>query len=121
MIDEYEYFKRLGLGCKMNLIFAAHKNMNSYTLDGKMAAEEICKFFDYWILDTYRPADSDLCERYLMAALMPVVPALLRIAPGRITGFQPSLTVRFIMRPGLAGSAAGSFGIFGRWNRLKIS
>ncbi|NLI93369.1 MAG: radical SAM protein [Peptococcaceae bacterium] len=69
MIDDYEYFKRLGLGCKMNLIFAAHKNMNSYTLDGKMVAGEICKFFDYWILDTYRPADSDLCERYLMAAL----------------------------------------------------
>ncbi|OCZ49876.1 radical SAM protein [Dehalobacter sp. TeCB1] len=69
MIEEYEYFKRLGIGCKMNLIFSASKNENTYTLEGKVVAKELCKFFDYWIEDTYRPADSDICERYLRTAL----------------------------------------------------
>ncbi|AFV01140.1 MULTISPECIES: radical SAM protein [unclassified Dehalobacter] len=69
LIDEYEYFKRLRLHCKMNLIFAANKNDKTYNLDGKLAAEKLCDFFDYWIKDTQGPVSSDICERYLFAAL----------------------------------------------------
>lgn len=69
LIEEYEYFKRLRVSCKMNLIFSAHKNNKTYNLDGELAAEKLCEFFDYWIRDVQGPVSSDICERYLIAAL----------------------------------------------------
>jgi len=69
IIEEYEYFKRLRLNVQMNTVYAAIGNDGATPIDPAKYAAGICKFFDYWMNDTYLPQESVLCETYLSRIL----------------------------------------------------
>lgn len=69
MIEDYEYAKRLNLIPKINIIHSAAANANAYDLEGERTAEELIKFFGYWIKDTYSPAPAEYPSRYIQLLL----------------------------------------------------
>lgn len=54
LVEEYEYFKSLKLGMKINPMFSdgAAKNSNFCTLNPEQYIENFVTFFKYWALDT---------------------------------------------------------------------
>ncbi len=69
IIPEYEYFKRLQMPVQMNVVYSVIENPNAIPIVPERFAQAICDFFDYWIMDTYKPAPSRLCETYIYRLL----------------------------------------------------
>lgn len=65
IIEEYEYFKRLGVDVQMNFEFTAHGNEASANVEGEKMGNGILKFFDYWIRDRDNPKPSILLENWI--------------------------------------------------------
>ena len=65
IIAEYEYFKRLNFDVQMNIIFSVIGNEDAQIIPPEHLAKKICEFFDYWMNDLQKPAQSKLCETYL--------------------------------------------------------
>lgn len=65
LIEEYEYFKRLQIGVQMNVVYKAIDNAGAVPIPVDGLIEGVCEFFDYWIMDTNKPAQSRLFETYL--------------------------------------------------------
>ena len=65
IVEEYEYFKRLGVDVQMNFEFTAHGNEASANVEGEKMGNGILKFFDYWIRDRDNPKPSILLENWI--------------------------------------------------------
>jgi uncharacterized protein len=66
---EYEFCKRLGLSIQMNTVFGVQNNPGAITVENRRMVEGLCNFFDYWMLDKYKPANSQLCTHYIESLL----------------------------------------------------
>lgn len=65
LINEYLYFKKLGVTPQYNLIFQQTENNETYFIDGNEIQVGITKFFDYWIHEKDNPVRNQLIEDYL--------------------------------------------------------
>jgi uncharacterized protein len=66
---EYEFFKRLGIKVKWNLVFSVATNPDAVIVDNERMVKGICDFFDYWIEDDYKPVNSEFCSDFVLRLL----------------------------------------------------